>query len=183
MAHHAPLARELSEQRRHHLLARARARDVDGAPAALDHVEREGQVVAHDRVDHDVGVAARGVDRAVAGGDRRQARLERAHGHLIAPVHALLVVGSGAGGRLHEADLPAGVADAGIVERGRRALPARPAPSARWRPRRPRSRRARPRPRRPGRGSCRRAGARARHRRPPRARAAPWRPCSRRRRR
>ena len=64
---------------------------VHRAQAALDHVERERQVVAHDRVDDQVGVAPGGVDRAVAAGDRAQARLERAHGQLVAPVEALLV--------------------------------------------------------------------------------------------
>ena len=57
----------------HHLLARARAGHVHRAQPALDHVEREREVVAHDRVDHHVGVAARRVDRAVAGGDRATA--------------------------------------------------------------------------------------------------------------
>ena len=50
--------------------------------------------MAHDRVDLQIGLAPRGVDRAVAGGDRAQTRLQRAHRHLVAPVQALLVGGN-----------------------------------------------------------------------------------------
>ena len=55
----------------------ARRGRVDRAAAALDEVEREREVVAHDRVDDDVVLAAHRVDRAVAGGHRREPRLER----------------------------------------------------------------------------------------------------------
>ncbi len=96
VAHHAPLAGELAEQRRHHLLACAGAGLVHGAQPALDHVEGQREIVAHDRVDDDVGGAAGGVDGAVAGGDRGEARLERAQGELVAPVDTLLVGGIGA---------------------------------------------------------------------------------------
>ncbi len=73
--------------------------------------------MAHDRVDHDVGVAAGRVDRAVAGRDRGQARLVGAHGQLVAPVDALLVDRVGPCGGLHEAHLSAGVPDARVGER------------------------------------------------------------------
>ena len=117
MAHHAPLARELAAERGHHLLAGARRRHVHGTQAALDHVERQRQVVTHDRVHHDVGVAAGRIDGAIARRDRAQPRLERAQRELVAPVDPLLV------GRMlsrhcrSEARLPARIADARVLER------------------------------------------------------------------
>ena len=149
----------------------ARLRRVDGAAAALDDVEREREVVAHHRVDVHVGLAAHGVDRAVAGRDRRERRLVRAQPHLVAPVEALLV----GAGLVDEPHLPADVADRGIGERrDERAQRAR-LPASSWRPRTRAARRASPRRRRPARAPCRRAAARARGRRRPRARARRWR--------
>ena len=45
--------------------ARAGGRLVDREQSSLDHLEREREVVAHDRVDDDVRVTAGGIDRAV----------------------------------------------------------------------------------------------------------------------
>ena len=115
VAHHAPLACELALHGGHHLLGRARRGGVDRAPAALDHVEGQREVVAHDRIDAQVGLGAHRVDGAVARGDRRQLGLARADGHLVAPVQALLVGAA----VVDEAHLAAGVADAGVRE-GRR---------------------------------------------------------------
>ena len=114
VAHHPPLARELALDRGHHLLGRARLRHVHRAPAALDHVEGKREVVAHDRVDLDVGLAPRGVDRAVAAGHRVQPRLQRAQRHLVAPVQPLLVRPA----VVDEPHLAAGVADLRVGERG-----------------------------------------------------------------
>ena len=167
VAHHPPLAAPLALDRRHHLLRRPRVGHVDRAAAALDHQEREREVVAHDRVDLDVVVAADRVDRAVPARDRGERRLLGAQPHLVAPVDALLV-GAGVG---HEADLAAGVAHRRDRRRRRRAGPARPAPSSRWRRRRRAGRRARRGPPRPARAPCRRAAARAPGRRRRRGRA------------
>ena len=60
-----------------------------------------------------VGLAADGVDRAVAGGDRGERRLLRAQPHLVAPVQALLVGPA----LVDELDVAAHVADARIGER------------------------------------------------------------------
>ena len=57
----------------------ARRRLVDGPPAPLHEVEREREVVAGARVEPQVGLAPHRVDRAVAGGDRPEPALERAH--------------------------------------------------------------------------------------------------------
>ena len=54
------------------------------------------------------------VDRAVAGGHRRQRRFAAAQPHLVAPVEALLV----GAGLVDETHLAAGVADRGVGERG-----------------------------------------------------------------
>ena len=122
VGHHPPLARPLALDRGDHLLRRQRAGDVDRPPAALDHVEREREVVAHDRVDLDVRLGAHGVDRAVAGRHGGQRGLAAAHPHLVAPVDALLVRAA----LVDERHAAAGVADAGIVERrGERAQRAR----------------------------------------------------------
>ena len=115
VAHHAPLAAPLALDRRHHLLRRPRLGHIDRAAAALDHQEREREVVAHDGVDLDVGVAPDRVDRAVARRHRRQRRLLGAQPQLVAPVDALLV---GPGVR-DEADLAARVADLRVGEGGR----------------------------------------------------------------
>src|SRR5207247_932385 len=61
-------------------------------PPALGELVREGDVLAASGLEGDVGLPAQRVDRAVSRGDAGQARLEPAHGHLIAPVEALLVV-------------------------------------------------------------------------------------------
>ena len=114
VAHHPALAGELALDRRDHLLRGPRLGHVGGPPAALDHVEREGEVVAHDRVDLDVGLAAGGVDGPVARRDRGQAGLEGPDGHLVAPVEALLVRAP----LVDEADLAAGIAGAGVREGG-----------------------------------------------------------------
>ena len=145
---------------------------------ALDDVERQRQVVAHDRVDDDVGVAAGRVDSAVAGGDRAEARLPRAHGHLVAPVHALLVALASSPRRRPARRAP-GNAPARMrsrpsdhrKHRGGRA--ARPPPTASWRRRTRLSPRARSAPPRPERGSFLRERAPARGPRPPRARSPP----------
>ena len=136
VAHHPPLAGELALDRGHHLLARAGVAGEHRQPAALDHVERERQVVAHDRVDDEVGLAAGGVDGAVAAGDRAHPRLERAQRHLIAPVQALLVGPA----LVDAADLAAHVADRGSANGATSARERARAPSSRWRPRRRRSR-------------------------------------------
>ncbi len=103
-------------------------RDIDGPQAPLDHVEGQRQVVAHDRVDDHVGVLAGGVDRAVAGRDRGEPGLPAADRHLVAPVDALLVAAVAARGALDEADLAAGVADAGGPRRPPPAPPRRGLP-------------------------------------------------------
>ena len=112
VTHHPSLAGELALDRGHHLLARVGLGRVQRQPAVLDHVEREGQVVAHDRVDEQVRVAARGVNRTVAPRHRPQPRLQSPHGHLIAPVEPLLI-GSAL---VDEAHVAADVAHARIRE-------------------------------------------------------------------
>ena len=93
--------------------------------------------MAHDRVDHQVGLAPGRVDRAVAAGDRAQPRLERAQRHLVAPVQALLVRPVA-----HRRAAPRRTRSR---RAGRRTAPpaagARPAPTSRSRPRTRRSRR------------------------------------------
>src|SRR5439155_14217096 len=77
------------------------------APATLDHVEREREVVAHARIDDDVRVAPGRVQRPVAGSHVAESRLELPDRHLVTPVEAFLVV-AGVG---READLAAYVAE------------------------------------------------------------------------
>ena len=110
---HPHLAPVLGLVRRRRLLERLRGGLVDGAAAALHHQVRQRQVVAEARVDLDVVLPPHRVDRAVAAGDRAEPRLGVAHGHLVAPVDALLVRAVGG----QEPEPPADVRDVGVGER------------------------------------------------------------------
>ena len=110
--HHPPLAGELALQGRHHLLLRGRPGDVERAHAPLGEQEGEGEVVAARGGQGDVGVAADGVDRPVAGGDSGQPGLQLPQRHLVAPVGPLEV----AAARVEEANLAADVADRRVGE-------------------------------------------------------------------
>ena len=166
--HHPALALELALDRRRHPLLGDRRRLVDGPPAALGELEREADVLPAAGVELDVGLAADGVDAAVARRDPGQPGLHRAHGHLVAPVEALLVAALAAA----EADLAAGVADALVGEARRPGGAGRRGARSCWRPRRRRSSRAAPGgPPRSAPRPCRPGAGRAPGRRPPRARA------------
>ena len=110
--HHPALAAELALDRGRHLLLGDRLGLVNGAPAPLGELEGEADVLAATRVELDVRLAAHRIDRSVPGGDPRQPRLPGAHGHLVAPVEALLVAPLSA----LEAHLPTRVADPPVGE-------------------------------------------------------------------
>ena len=105
--HHPALAAEFALHRRRHPLLGKGAGLVDRAPAPLGQLEGKGDVLTPARVELEVGLAADRVDRPVARGHPGEAGLEPAHGHLVAPVEALLVSALAA----EEADLAADVAD------------------------------------------------------------------------
>ena len=68
VAHHPPLASELAFDRGHHLLGRPGLGHVHGAPSPLDHFEGEREIVTHDRIDHQIGLSTRRINRPVATG-------------------------------------------------------------------------------------------------------------------
>ena len=125
------------------------------------------EVVAEARIDLDVVLAPHGVDRAVAAGDRVDARLVGAQRELVAPVDALPCCGR----------RPPGCSAGRRRTRRRdrrscgRACAARRAPTCSSHPRTRRSRRRSAAPRCSAPRPCRRAGCGSRARRP--ARRAP----------
>ena len=96
VAKHAHLALELVTEVGGGFLGGNSVGHVRGEPAVLDHQIREGQVVAEARIDEDVGVAAHGIDRAIATRHRAHLRFPPAQGNLKAPVRALAVGAVGA---------------------------------------------------------------------------------------